>query len=129
MTCFSLQLSLFVTITPARHAMKCGCIIVTPATNCGAPCCDVLFPLHLEWLRGACSPSFVMPVTEAGPGWFGTPPGGARRWPEFQLVSENARLFHGRVIHAGWRCPETMKWLCIACRLPGSTRERSGGCR
>jgi len=85
--------------------------------------------LHLEWLRGAFCPSFVTPVSEAGPGLFENPPGGVRRWLEFRLVFENARLFRGQVINAGSRCPETMKRLCIAWHLRGSTRKRGGGGR
>jgi hypothetical protein len=55
-----------------------------------------------------------MPASEAGPVSFGSPPGGGRRWLEFGLVFESARLFHGQVTNAGSRCPETMNWFCIA---------------
>ena len=54
------------------------------------------FPFALECLPGAFSRSFVMPANAAGPGSFGNPSGGARRWLEFPIVFESAGLFHGR---------------------------------
>ena len=60
-----------------------------------------------------------MLVSEAGRGSFGNPPGGGGRWLDFRIVFESAGLFHGRVINAGSRFPETMKWLCITSRLTG----------
>ena len=77
-----------------------------------------------ESLPGAFSRSFVMPANAAGRGSFGNPAGGGRRWLEFRIVFESAGLFHGQVTNAGSRCPETMKWLCIASRPQGFTRMR-----
>jgi glycosyltransferase involved in cell wall biosynthesis len=56
-----------------------------------------------------------MRASEGGPGQFGNRLGGSKDWLGFRIVFGGAGLFHGQVINAGFRCPETMKWLC--CQL------------